>query len=174
MTVNGDGESSSIRAALDSYEGPLLRYAQRITGDLDQARDAVQETFLRLCREDLASLDGRLPQWLFTVCRNFSIDVRRKESRMTTLTEPRAAETPTGQPTPEKEVSLRDEAEHVFGMLETLPENQQEVIRLKYQNGLRYKQIAEITGLTVTNVGFLLHRGLTTLRKRLRKSESSA
>lgn len=172
MTANGEAGSSWIKGALDRYEGPLLRYAQRITGDLEQARDVVQETFLRLCREDPAELDGRLPQWLFTVCRNYSIDVRRKGLRMTPLAEPLVAETPTADRGPVTEVTIRDEAEHIFGMLDSLPENQQEVIRLKFQNGLRYRQIAEITGLTVTNVGFLLHRGLKTLRERLRASNS--
>jgi len=44
------------------------------------------------------------------------------------------------------------------------------VIRLRFQNSLRYREIDEVTGLTVTNVGFLIHRGLKTLRERL-KSE---
>ncbi len=170
MTANGDGGSNWIRSALDEYEGPLLRYAQRITGDLEQARDVVQETFLRLCREDQSTLDGRLPQWLFTVCRNYSIDVRRKELRMTTFADPLAAETPAEEPTPDSKASIRDEAQRVFGMLERLPENQQEVIRLKFQNGMRYRQIAEVTGLSVTNVGFLLHRGIKTLRERMQRS----
>ncbi len=39
--------------------------------------------------------------------------------------------------------------------------------RLKFQGGLSYKQISEVTSLTVTNVGFLIHTGLKTLRQRL-------
>lgn len=59
-----------IGAILEKHEGPLTRYAARITGDLDRARDAVQETFLRLCSEDPAEVDGHLAQWLYTVCRS--------------------------------------------------------------------------------------------------------
>lgn len=168
MSANGDGGNGWVRSALDEFEGPLLRYAQRITGDIELARDVVQETFLRLCRENPTELDGRLAQWLFTVCRNYSIDVRRKEMRMTNLAAPLADETPTPQPSPEVETTIRDEAEHVLGMLDNLPDNQQEVIRLKFQNGMLYRQIAEVTGLTVTNVGFLLHRGLKTLRQKVK------
>jgi RNA polymerase sigma-70 factor (ECF subfamily) len=48
-----------------------------------------------------------------------------------------------------------------------LPRNQQECIRLKFQSGLSYKQISDVTNLTATNVGFLIHTGLKTLRQRL-------
>ena len=53
----------------------------------------------------------------------------------------------------------------------TLPANQQEVIRLKFQHGLSYKQIAEVTQLSVSNVGFLIHAGLKTLRQRLNPNQ---
>ncbi|MHC4697788.1 MAG: RNA polymerase sigma factor, partial [Planctomycetota bacterium] len=54
-----------IRSTLERYEGPLTRYAARITGDTESARDVVQETFLRLCAQNRASVDGRLAEWLF-------------------------------------------------------------------------------------------------------------
>jgi RNA polymerase sigma-70 factor (ECF subfamily) len=48
-----------------------------------------------------------------------------------------------------------------------LPDNQQEVIRLKVQNGLSYREISEVTGLSVSNVGFLLHKGIKTIREKM-------
>jgi RNA polymerase sigma-70 factor (ECF subfamily) len=50
--------------------------------------------------------------------------------------------------------------------MEALPENQREVVRLKFQNGMSYKEIATVTELTVSNVGFLIHTALATLRMR--------
>jgi RNA polymerase sigma-70 factor (ECF subfamily) len=46
-----------------------------------------------------------------------------------------------------------------------LPPNQQEVIRLKFQNGFSYKEISRITALSVGNVGFLIHTAVTRLRR---------
>ena len=63
-----------IDLALERYERPLIGYAQSITGDLESARDAVQETFLRLSRQNLAALERRLAPWLFFVCRNCALD----------------------------------------------------------------------------------------------------
>jgi len=52
-------------------------------------------------------------------------------------------------------------------ILETLPASQQEVIRLKFQNELSYKEISQVTGLSVTNVGFLIHTGLKAIRQNM-------
>ena len=69
--------------ALDRYERPLIRYAKWLLGDLETARDVVQETFLRLCREDPARVDGHLAPWLFTVFRNLALDARQRATRTT-------------------------------------------------------------------------------------------
>ena len=70
-----------IRSALERFEAPLTRYAYGITGDLERARDVVQDTFLRLCRASPAQIDGYIAPWLFKVCRNRALDVRKKEAR---------------------------------------------------------------------------------------------
>ena len=55
-----------IDLALERYERPLIGYARSITGDPESARDAVQETFLRLSRQNLAALERRVAPWLFS------------------------------------------------------------------------------------------------------------
>ncbi|MCH7990472.1 MAG: sigma-70 family RNA polymerase sigma factor [Planctomycetes bacterium] len=168
MSNNGSAANGHwVRTALSRYEGQLTRYAQRITGDLDIARDVVQETFLRLCREQPAELDGRLAEWLFTVCRNKAIDVRRRESRMTRLADTVISETPDQQPEPAAMAEQNESAGRAQQLVGNLPENQREVIRLKFQDGLSYREIAAVTGLSVSNVGFLIHRGVKTLREQM-------
>ena len=168
MTQNGHPDKWDwIRGTLGRYEGELLRYAQRLTGDVEAARDVVQETFLRLCREEPAKLDGHLGEWLFTVCRNKAFDVRRKERRMTTVAETRFAQETTHECPPAELAERRDSAGRILDLVDSLPDNQQEVIRLKFQNGLSYKEISGVTGLSVSNVGFLLHVGLKAIRRQL-------
>ena len=155
-----------VREVLVEYEGQLVRYAQRITGDLETARDVVQETFLRLCRQDRDEVEGHLVQWLFTVCRTRALDVQRKERRMSTATDlDDRVSTDIDHYSPDSAAETSDSAAKALGLLEHLPENQQEVIRLKFQNELSYREISEVTGLTVTNVGFLLHVGIKRLRE---------
>jgi RNA polymerase sigma-70 factor (ECF subfamily) len=163
------GRLEWVSAALDRYEGRLLRYAQRITGDADRAQDVVQETFLKLCREDEASLNGRLVQWLYTVCRNQALDVRRKESRVTVVAEETLVHPSTRDPNPCDAVEEQDSVSIILAQLERLSQNQQECIRLKFQHGLSYREISSVTGLSVSNVGFLIHTGLKTVRERMQR-----
>jgi RNA polymerase sigma-70 factor (ECF subfamily) len=67
---------------------------------------------------------------------------------------------------PDDVASGREQAGRVSAAMSALPPSQQEVLRLRFQNGFSYKQIAGITGLSVTNVGFLIHTGIQRLRKR--------
>lgn len=173
MSNHGEaGARDWFRDALDRYEAPLMRYAQRITGDFERARDVVQETFMRLCSQGQERVDGHLAEWLFTVCRNQALDVRRKERRMTLLADEQASGTEATALAPDMVAERSEAALRILEFVDALPSNQQAVIRFKFQNGLSYREISEITGLTVTNVGFLIHRGLKTVRERMRTTET--
>ena len=159
-------DSSWIPTVLAEYQQPLIRYAAHIIGDIERAREVVQDTFLKLLRRKPAQIRGHLAQWLYTVCRNGALDVLRKERRMTGISEAQLQlQDPSGPEVPvamEKEEQLAD----VLKILNTLPANQQEVLRLKFQSDLSYTEISQITNLTVSNVGFLIHTGLKTIRER--------
>jgi RNA polymerase sigma-70 factor (ECF subfamily) len=58
--------------------------------------------------------------------------------------------------------------------LDTLPERQREVVTLRFAGGLSYQEIAEVTKLSIGNVGFILHTALKTLRTRMSESETEA
>ena len=163
-----------VRAALRQYEGPLTRYAARLTGDLERARDVVQDTFVRLCAEDPSRLNGRLAEWLFTVCRNRALDVQRKECRMTTLSEIELESCTNGELSPASALEQQEDASRVLRLLDSLPQNQQEVVRLKFQNDLTYQEISRITKLSVSNVGFLLHTAIKTIRRKLQAESKPA
>jgi RNA polymerase sigma-70 factor (ECF subfamily) len=96
------------------------------------------------------------------------MDVRRKERRMTAISD--AQLQLRAHPGPEFSRALEQEEQlaEVLKVLSTLPENQQEVLRLKFQSGLSYLEISQITNLTVSNVGFLIHTGLKTIREQVR------
>lgn len=153
-----------IRGVLESHEGPLIRYAYRLCHDLETARDAVQDTFLKLCREDRDKVENHLVKWLFTVCRNRVFEILRKEKRMTALTDGKLQTTEAQDESPAITAAMTDDKFQLKDLLLKLPEREQEVLRLKFQNGLSYKEISDITSLSVTNVGFILHKTIKELR----------
>jgi RNA polymerase sigma factor (sigma-70 family) len=159
--------SEWVRAALERHEASLLRYAQSLTGDPETARDVVQDTFLRLCTQAPEAVEGHLAQWLFTVCRNRVFDLRRKESRMSLLTDEDWESREATGPSPAASAAERDSAANVDRLLAGLPPSQREVVRLKFQGQMSYEEIAAVTSLSVGNVGFLLHTALKTLRQRM-------
>jgi len=156
-----------VEAALERYEGPLLRYAARMLGDLESAQDVVQDTFLRLCKANRSRMEDHLAQWLFTVCRNRALDILRKEQRMTPATAAQVAAQATPPASPAASAQREEVHGHVVEALGALPEKHQEVIRLKFQERLSYREISEITGNSVSNVGYLIHTGLKRIRAEL-------
>jgi len=185
MTSNpANSDRVALAAALTRYEGPLLRYAVRLTGDAELAREIVQDTFVRLCERRApqeaepnciqfgaeairreSSRDGQGP-WLFAVCRNRALDLlKRRRTRRSAGNEAEVVAGPAQSP--DAALERHDEHARVLGLLATLPERQQQVVRLKFQAGLSYKEIAEVMGLSATNVGFLIHVAIKSLRERL-------
>ena len=162
------GRDEWMRQVVERYEGPLVRYALRVTGDLEAARDVVQDVFLRLWQADTERLEGRLAEWLFRVCRNRALDLHRKDSRLQQMDEPSWRATASPEPSPDKATALKENAREMLRLLATLPPNQQEVIRLKFQNQLSYQEISRVIRLSETNVGFLIHTAIKTLRQKMR------
>ena len=159
--MSGTPHQEWVLEAVGRFERPLVSYAASLIGDVDRARDVVQETFLRLLKQGSLQ-DERLAPWLFRVCRNLSVDVMRKERRMTSIDNADQAVSATAEI-----VELRKDSNTVLKLLDRLPKNQQEVLRLKFLHELSYKEISEVTDLSIGNVGYLIHVGLKSIRERL-------
>lgn len=166
-----NGDVGGFEAILERYEKPLLRFAARYRpgakGDTGWAEDIVQEVFLRLVKEGskLNSVKN-VSAWLYRVARNLAIDEARKEIRM----ERRhrlAAEVEVVAPPP-SQAETGEVSGIVTEKLLRLPPNQRDVLILKVQEGKTYREISEITGLSTSNIGYLVHHGLKALASELR------
>jgi RNA polymerase sigma-70 factor (ECF subfamily) len=151
----------------------LQRYARQLTGDHEAARDAVQDVFVKLRTQPPPNADGNVRAWLFTVCRNHCLDYLRTRRRWVPIGEgSNDGEIPepsaVTQPSPDHIVEQRDSLGRILAAVARLPHQQAELVRLKFQGQLSYKQMSEITGLTVSHVGVLLHQAMKSLRHDLR------
>ena len=174
--MSSEEENSRIDAAMvqslvAAHQAELLCYARSLLRDEEEARDVVQEAFLCLWKNP--PRPESLRAWLYQVCRSRAMDYWRKQKRRGSLASSPEDEEfsweqqPDAGPDPRETLAQRDAEGNALAQIRFLPQRQQELLRLKFQAGLSYKEIAEATGLSVSNVGFLLHTAVAALRQRL-------
>lgn len=159
MSSNDLNKETWFRKTVVSLESPLLSYTFKILSRFATSEEVVQEGFLRLWKQEFPGQFEHYPKaWLYKVCRNLAIDILRKENKIDLSEDleeliftPCVSETLL-----ESSMILKEVAK--------LTPNQQEVLTLKFNDELSYKEIAELTGLSVSHVGVLLHEGLNHLR----------
>lgn len=151
------------------HQALVLRFATGFLGDAEAAQDVAQETFLQVARypRRLLQVDS-CPNWLLRVARNLGVDHLRRVMRRRALAkrvaerapEPRAQAPPEG-------LERAEMLERVRGHIAELPPRQRELILLRVQEQKSYREIAAITGLTATNVGYILHQAMKSLKARI-------
>ncbi len=162
-----------LETIVNRYEMPLLRYAGRLVRDEAAARDVVQEAFIRFWRgsADTRPADGRLSGWLFRATHNAAVDYIRRESRRRKLHE-RQAEEPTQdlRARAAESDAVEERRRIVLDHVDGLPDAEREVLVLRLQEGLSYREIARATVRTEGNVGCLLHHAARRLSAHLKKA----
>ena len=160
-----------LRSAMSDFEIPLTKYAVSILGDLEQARDVVQDTFLKLYKQDPEKVRQKVKSWLFTVCRNHCYDLIKRNRKTSNLEEDEISYIASSEDNPFQVISFLEGREEIdekikilYSLIEELPSRQREVMRLKFQANLSYKEIAETIGISTSNVGFVMHSALKKLR----------
>ena len=148
---------------VDTYGEMLLAYAARLCGNPSAAEDIVQDSFLRFATSWKGALDPspQMTLWLRRAVHNASIDAIRREARLRALHERGAMEKgdtvppSAGQGGDPSEIS--DAAAEAADALVTLSERERLLVVMKIYEGRSYSEMAEATGLSESNVGFILH-----------------
>lgn len=172
MTKNAK-RTEGIKEALRLYEKPLIRFALQYVASPQEAQDIVQDCFLKLCQADWDKIADYVKPWLYKVCRNRALEILRKEQRMSELDDFKLQQTTDKELPPDMATQRRDSFQQAMSLITKMSTKDQEVIKLKYQQDLSYKEISEVTGLTVSNIGFILHTALKELRNKINLQEVS-
>jgi RNA polymerase sigma-70 factor (ECF subfamily) len=150
-----------------------LSYALRLLGERTLAEDIVQEAFMRLHAQYDRVQDPR--RWLYRTVHNLACNERRRFGRTVPLEpEPEeghpTGEAPDPQPLPDEQIARWEGIGLVRLSLEALDPRSRELVRLKFNDGLSYKEISSRTGLTVGHVGYILHHALKSMAGELAKN----
>lgn len=158
------------------HESDLLRYAARMLNDAGVAQDIVQLVFLRYlrCCEKIALSPASVKSWLYRVTHNLVVDHLRSERRRV------RRETDGGSMLmEERQVHEQDQAlyadqyRRVLTCLPRLPLPEREILVLRMQQGLSYREIAHVTGRTAGNVGCLLHHAVLKMKRFCNENKGS-
>ena len=163
-----DLQATSLHALFEQEESNLLRYAYAMTGRRAIAEEIVQDVFLQLHARWDQVVAPRA--WLYRSVRNRGLNHVRNTKRETLQCNQEVeAVTMDGQSeTPDAAMARTETTIQLRQLLEQLNDVDQQLIRLKYFEGLKYREISEQTGLSISNVGYRLHHIMQHLAGQLR------
>ena len=162
-------DEEAFAALVTRHEGAMLHHARALVGS--GAEDAVQDAFLELARRppqlpaEAELAQPYLSSWLHKVVRSRCMDTVRSETRR----RDREAQVAAGERIEGEQgaVDRRDTHEAVRRAMETLPQDQREVLVLRLLGDKSYREIADITGKKLGTVGWLVAEGVKALGARL-------
>src|SRR5215470_5678123 len=166
--------AETIEELFAALESPLLSYTLRLVGELTVAEDIVQEAFMRLHAQFEKVQQPR--RWLYRTAHNLALNQRRQTAKIVQLDLPpqdgaqATLETADPQPLPDEQIARWEGIGLVRLSLQTLDDRSRELVRLKFNEELSYKEISARTGLSISNVGYILHHALKSIAAELAKN----
>jgi RNA polymerase sigma-70 factor (ECF subfamily) len=178
--IDGQNVEENFRRLFERYYAPVFGFFVRQGLRSDDCRDSTQEVFLAVYSglKNLRS-ETAFVSWLFSIARH--VGFRRIESqkrtrlaivrpRPTDGDQPTAAETTASpDPDPLQRLLAAEKIEVVRKALEALPHRVQDCLRARLVDGLKYSQIGERLGISENTVAVHVHRGLRSLKIRLKE-----
>ena len=168
MRAISAGDQSALAQIVERWQGRLINFFYRSTGNRADAEDLTQETFIELNRAAARyHSQGSFKAFIFTMARRRLIDNYRKKSRR-----------PIEYIDPgeflmqcqSEKIDHSREIEEIFHCaLSTLPDKQRSAILLLQQQGLNYEEIALSLGASLSAVKTWIHRARTHLREELKE-----
>lgn len=159
-----------LTQAFDRYYPSIFRYFRYRGADAETANDLAASVFERALTH-LHQYDPRKAQiqtWLFAIARNLAINHWKSEKETLPLEDDLSL---PDDPSPEEIVILIQDKERALQAVRRLDGRSREILALKFGGPLTNREIAELTGLTVSNVGIILYRSLLKLRTLLAASQ---
>ena len=158
---------TELEKLIDKYQEPLLKHAFFITGSFEEAQDIVQEAFVKFYRQCPATLEAsKTKSYLYRMVNNAGIDfIRKRKDRWVDIQQ--ITELPEEKQNGSKrKLELHNEFLRISKLLDQIPGEQAEVIRMRTISDLSFAEIARILELPVTTVKSRFTYGIEKLRKK--------
>ena len=171
------GDRNAISQLIERHSRRVRDYIQMMVKDGDVADDIFQETFIKAVRvidEGRYTDNGRFLSWILRIAHNQVIDHFRAQKQNRQLNEAEAGYDVLGtlrlaERTVEDEIVCEQITSDVRRMVELLPDEQREVVMMRYYSGLSFKEIAEQTGVSINTALGRMRYALINLRKMIKE-----
>jgi RNA polymerase sigma-70 factor (ECF subfamily) len=168
------GDHESFNQLVTRWERPIYALAYRVIGREEDARDVVQETFLRAFRA-LPGFKGqaKFSSWLYRIALNLCRDWIRRQKRTPVVAAPEGVDIVELAADQGPVESIEDLVARkrlsaiVADAMRDLPDEQRTAIILKEYHGLTFQEIADLQGCPLSTVKTRLYQGLSVLRRQL-------
>lgn len=173
------GDKSAISPLIDRHKKRVTDYIYLMVKDRDTADDIFQETMIKVLRfldEGRYTESGRFLSWVLRIAHNQVIDHFRQVKQQNQVTESDAGydilnSKKFSETTVEDKLVLSQIQDDVRKLVDFLPEEQREVVLMRYFNGLSFKEIAELTQVSINTALGRMRYALINLRKLIQEHQ---
>lgn len=171
------GDQRAISQLIERHSRRVRDYIRMIVKDRDVAEDIFQETFIKAVRvidEGRYVDSGKFLSWVLRIAHNQVIDHFRHQKQQKTITEADSGYDVLGtlrfaEPTAEDQLMNLQTADSLRLLIEELPDEQREVVKLRYYANLTFKEIAEQTDVSVNTALGRMRYALINLRRMIQE-----
>ena len=173
------GDQSAISKLIERHKRRVRDYIYMMVKDNDVADDIFQETFIKVIRvidEGRYTDNGKFLSWVLRIAHNQVIDHFRAQRQNKSVSEAEAGYDVLGtlklsERTVEDAMVCEQIESDVRNLIELLPEEQREVVMMRYYSGMSFKEIAEQTGVSINTALGRMRYALINLRRMIREKE---
>ncbi len=159
------GDQEAFERLVKRYQNPLYNFVYRHLGDRALAEDVTQETFLQIYRSaSRFEPRARVSSWIFRIAFNLSLNESERRGRLRLREAPITDKHQYADGNSTTAVAKFELEQQITRLLDRLPDRQRAALLLRVNEGLSYREIAEVLGLSVQSVESLIFRARQQLR----------
>ena len=175
------GNKSAISTLIEKHNRRVRDYIRMMVGDSDIAADIAQETFIKavsVIDEGRYTDSGKFQSWILRIAHNKALDYFRAQKNNNSVSESSAGYNVLGtmkyadRSVEDSMISEQISAD-VRALVELLPDEQREVVKLRYYSDLSFKEIAEQTGVSINTALGRMRYALINLRRMIQEKKIS-
>ena len=173
------GDREAVSQLLERHARRVCDYVRIMVKDDDVADDLTQEVLIKVVKvlDEGRYVDkGRFQPWLLRVAHNRVLDYFRAQKQVKTVNESSSGFDILGsknfaEPSIEDTIISEQQAEEVRSLIEQLPVEQREVVKMRYYDGLSFKEIAEYTGVSINTALGRMRYALINMRQMIKEKK---